>query len=149
MEIRRFSTTDSNFDEQLKQLLAFETAQDDSVDEVVAKILKDVKLRGDAAVIEYTNRFDKTSATSLAELEVSQDELQAALTTLPVDQREALQSAADRVRIYHEKQLMASWSYTEADGTLLGQQVPALSCRCYKSSLHGQQRVERTIENLH
>jgi len=126
MEIRRFSTTDSNFDEQLKQLLAFETAQDDSVDEVVAKILKDVKLRGDAAVIEYTNRFDKTSATSLAELEVSQDELQAALTTLPVDQREALQSAADRVRIYHEKQLMASWSYTEADGTLLGQQVTAL-----------------------
>ena len=126
MEIRRFSTTDSNFDEQLKQLLAFETAQDDSVDEVVAKILKDVKHRGDAAVIEYTNRFDKTSATSLAELEVSQDELQAALTTLPVDQREALQSAADRVRIYHEKQLMASWSYTEADGTLLGQQVTAL-----------------------
>ncbi len=126
MEIRRFSTTDSNFDEQLKQLLAFETAQDDSVDEVVAKILKDVKLRGDAAVIEYTNRFDKTSATSLVELEVSQDELQAALTALPVDQRKALQSAADRVRIYHEKQLMASWSYTEADGTLLGQQVTAL-----------------------
>ena len=126
MEIRRFSTTDSNFDEQLKQLLAFETAQDDSVDEVVAKILKDVKHRGDAAVIEYTNRFDKTSATSLAELEVSQDELQAALTALPVDQRKALQSAADRVRIYHEKQLMASWSYTEADGTLLGQQVTAL-----------------------
>jgi len=126
MEIRRFSTTDSNFDEQLKQLLAFETAQDDSVDEVVAKILKDVKHRGDAAVIEYTNRFDKTSATNLAELEVSQAELQAALTSLPSDQREALQSAADRVRIYHEKQLMASWSYTEADGTLLGQQVTAL-----------------------
>ena len=126
MDIRRFSTTDSNFDEQLKQLLAFETAQDDSVDEVVAKILKDVKHRGDAAVIEYTNRFDKTSATNLAELEVSQTELQAALTALPVDQREALQSAADRVRIYHEKQLMASWSYTEADGTLLGQQVTAL-----------------------
>ena len=126
MEIRRFSTTDSNFDEQLKQLLAFETAQDDSVDEVVAKILKDVKHRGDVAVIEYTNRFDKTSATSLAELEVSQAELQAALTGLPVDQREALQSAADRVRMYHEKQLMASWSYTEADGTLLGQQVTAL-----------------------
>lgn len=126
MDIRRFSTTDSNFDEQLKQLLAFETAQDDSVDEVVAKILKDVKHRGDAAVIEYTNRFDKTNATNLAKLEVSQTELQSALTSLPSDQREALQSAADRVRIYHEKQLMASWSYTEADGTLLGQQVTAL-----------------------
>ena len=126
MEIRRFSTTDSNFDELLKQLLAFETAQDDSVDEVVAKILKDVKHRGDAAVLEYTNRFDKTSASSLVELEVSQAELLAALTTLPSDQREALQSAADRVRMYHEKQLMASWSYIEADGTLLGQQVTAL-----------------------
>ena len=126
MEIRRFSTADSNFDELLKQLLAFETAQDDSVDEVVAKILKDVKHRGDAAVLEYTNRFDKTSASSLEELEVSQAELLAALTTLPSDQREALQSAADRVRMYHEKQLMASWSYTEADGTLLGQQVTAL-----------------------
>jgi histidinol dehydrogenase len=76
--------------------------------------------------LEYTNRFDKTSATSLVELEVSQTELQAALTALPIEQREALQSAAERVRIYHEKQLMASWSYTEADGTLLGQQVTAL-----------------------
>ena len=126
MKIKRFSTSDSNFDDQLKQLLAFETAQDDSVDEVVAKILKDVKNRGDAAVLEYTNRFDNTSATSLVELEVGQAELQGALATLPFDQREALQSAADRVRIYHEKQLMASWSYTEADGTLLGQQVTPL-----------------------
>jgi len=126
MKIRRFSTTDSNFDDQLKQLLAFETAQDDSVDEVVAKILKDVKHRGDAAVLEYTNRFDKTSARTLVELEVSQSELRAALAGLPSDQREALQAAADRVRIYHEKQLMASWNYTEADGTLLGQQVTAL-----------------------
>ena len=126
IDIRRFSTTDSDFDAKLKALLAFETAQDDSVDEVVANILKDVKKRGDAAVLEYTNRFDKTSATNLAELEISQAELIAALNGLPVDQREALQVAADRVRIYHEKQLMSSWSYTEADGTLLGQQVTSL-----------------------
>ncbi len=126
IDIRRFSTTDTDFDAKLKALLAFETAQDDSVDEVVANILKDVKKRGDAAVLEYTNRFDKTSATNLAELEISQDELIAALNGLPVDQREALQVAADRVRIYHEKQLMSSWSYTEADGTLLGQQVTSL-----------------------
>lgn len=126
MDIRRFSTTDLDFDDKLKQLLAFETAQDDSVDEVVANILKDVKKRGDAAVLEYTNRFDHTGAGNLAELEIGRAELLAALNGLPDDQRAALQAAADRVRIYHEKQLMASWSYTEADGTLLGQQVTAL-----------------------
>ena len=126
MNIRKLSTRDANFDAALKALLAFETAQDDSIDLVVANILKDVKTRGDAAVLEYTNRFDKTSASHLAELEISQSELQAALNSLPADQREALQVAADRVRIYHEKQLMTSWSYTEADGTLLGQQVTSL-----------------------
>lgn len=126
MDIRRFSTTDSDFDDNLKQLLAFETAQDDSVDDVVANILKDVKKRGDTAVLEYTNRFDHTSADNLADLEIGQAELLAALNGLPSDQRAALQAAADRVRMYHEKQLMASWSYTEADGTLLGQQVTTL-----------------------
>ncbi len=126
MKIRRFSTTDSDFDSKLKALLAFETAQDDSVDEVVASILKDVKKRGDAAVLEYTNRFDKTDSTTLAELEISKAELTAALNSLPNHQRDALQAAADRVRSYHEKQSMASWNYTEADGTLLGQQVTSL-----------------------
>lgn len=126
INVRRFSTTDTDFDDKLKKLLAFETAQDDSVDEVVANILKDVKKRGDAAVLEYTNRFDKTSATDLSTLEITQAELIAALNNLPNNQREALQAAADRVRSYHEKQLMTSWSYTEADGTLLGQQVTAL-----------------------
>ncbi|PKO53095.1 MAG: histidinol dehydrogenase [Betaproteobacteria bacterium HGW-Betaproteobacteria-20] len=126
MNIRRFSTVDEDFGDRLKSLLAFETAQDDSIDEVVAGILKDVKKRGDAAVLEYTNRFDKTSATHLAELEIGKDELEAAFIGLPADQREALQMAANRVRMYHEKQLMTSWSYTEADGTLLGQQVTSL-----------------------
>ena len=126
MKIRRLSTKDSAFDADLKALLAFETAQDDSIDIVVANILKDVKNRGDAAVLEYTNRFDKTSASHLSELEISQAELQAALNGLPAEQRQALQAAADRVRSYHEKQVMQSWSYTEADGTLLGQQVTAL-----------------------
>ncbi len=126
MQIRRLSTQDNTFDADLKALLAFETAQDDSVDMVVASILKDVKTRGDAAVLEYTNKFDKTNASSLAELEVSKTELQAALSGLPANQREALQAAADRVKSYHEKQVMQSWSYTEPDGTLLGQQVTAL-----------------------
>ena len=126
MKIRRLSTQDKSFNTDLKALLAFETAQDDAIDVVVAAILKDVKARGDAAVLEYTNRFDKTNASSLAELEVSQVELQAALKGLPTNQRVALQSAADRVRSYHEKQVMQSWSYTESDGTLLGQQVTPL-----------------------
>lgn len=126
MNIRRLSTADASFDQDLKALLAFETAQDDSIDSVVANILKDVKTRGDAAVLEYTNRFDKTHATSLAELELSKTELIAALESLPTAQRDALQAAADRVRSYHEKQVMQSWTYTEADGTLLGQKITAL-----------------------
>jgi histidinol dehydrogenase len=126
IKVRRFSSTDVDFDSKLKALLAFETAQDDSIDEVVAKILKDVKKRGDAAVLEYTNRFDKTNANSIASLEISQSELVAALNGLPPEQRDALKAAADRVRSYHEKQLMASWQYTEPDGTILGQQVTSL-----------------------
>jgi len=126
IKIRRFSSVETDFDSKLKALLAFETAQDDSIDEVVAGILKDVKKRGDAAVLEYTNRFDKTNAHSIAELEISQSELVGALNGLPLEQREALKAAADRVRSYHEKQLMASWQYTEADGTILGQQVTSL-----------------------
>ncbi|OYY50139.1 MAG: histidinol dehydrogenase [Methylophilaceae bacterium 17-44-8] len=126
MKIRRLSTLENTFDADLKALLAFETAQDDSVDVVVASILKDVKARGDAAVLEYTNRFDKTNVNSMAELELTKAELNAALESLPAVQRVALQAAADRVRSYHEKQVMQSWTYTEADGTVLGQQVTAL-----------------------
>jgi len=126
MNIKRLNTRDTGFEAELKALLAFETAQDDTIDQVVANILKDVKARGDAAVLEYTNRFDKTNATSLAALEIPQAELHAALNGLPAAQREALQAAAGRVRSYHEKQVMQSWQYTEADGTLLGQQVTAL-----------------------
>ena len=126
MKIRRLSTIDSTFDTDLKALLAFETAQDDSVDVVVAAILKDVKARGDAAVLEYTNRFDKTKVSTMAELEIGKAELSAALNSLPVNQREALQAASDRVKSYHEKQVMQSWTYTEADGTILGQQITAL-----------------------
>ena len=126
IKVRRFSSADSDFEIKLKTLLAFETAQDDGVDEVVANILKDVKKRGDAAVLDYTNRFDKTNASSLAQLEIPKSELIDALNGLPNHQRDALKAAAERVRSYHEKQLMASWQYTEADGTILGQQVTSL-----------------------
>ncbi len=126
MKIRRLSTQDASFNADLKALLAFETAQDDSVDTVVANILKDVKNRGDTAVLEYTNKFDKTNASNLKSLEIGQNELREALDGLPANSRQALQAAAERVRNYHEKQVMQSWSYQEPDGTLLGQQVTAL-----------------------
>jgi len=126
LKIRRYTTTDDTFDASLQQLLAFEGAQDDQVDTVVAGILKDVKQRGDAAVLEYTQRFDRLSAERMQDLELPQARLTEALDNLPAEQRDALKQAAERVRIYHEKQLMSSWSYTEADGTMLGQQVTAL-----------------------
>ncbi len=126
MNIRRLSTRDSIFEGDLKALLAFETAQDDSVDAVVAGILNGVKAEGDAAVLRYTNEFDKTNANSMVDLEIKKPELNAALDALPANQNTALRKAAERVRNYHEKQIMQSWSYTEADGTLLGQQVTAL-----------------------
>lgn len=126
VNIKRYSTAEPDFDANLKRLLAFEGAQDQAVDDVVAGILADVKARGDAAVLEYTRRFDRLEAESAQQLELPQARLQQALDGLPAEQRQALQQAADRVRAYHEKQLIKSWSYTEADGTLLGQQVTAL-----------------------
>ena len=126
LNIKRFSTSQSDFQTRLTDLLAFEGAQDESIDNVVAGILHDVKARGDAAVLEYTKRFDQLDAASATELELSQSRLRQALDNLPTAQREALQQAAERVRVYHEKQLMQSWNYTEADGTMLGQQVTAL-----------------------
>lgn len=126
MNIRRFSTSDADFRQNLEQLLAFETAQDDQIDKVVADILRDVKTRGDEAVLEYTRRFDRMNIDAMSGLELSKVELESALESLPKAQRDALETAALRVRAYHEKQLLSSWTYTEDDGTLLGQQVSAL-----------------------
>ncbi|WP_374759854.1 histidinol dehydrogenase [Iodobacter sp.] len=124
--LRRLDSRSADFQSQLSQLLAFETSQDPEVDTRVAAILSDVKTRGDAAVLEYTQRFDAVPAQSMEELELTQAELQAAFERLPDVQRDALVAAAERVRKYHEHQKMASWQYTEADGTVLGQQVTAL-----------------------
>ncbi|SFN47871.1 histidinol dehydrogenase [Formivibrio citricus] len=124
--LRRLDSSLPEFRQQLEALLAFETSQDPQVEERVATILADVKTRGDAAVLEYTNRFDSMNAQVMSELELTQSELKAAFDRLPVAQREALQAAAERVRRYHEHQKMASWQYTEDDGTVLGQQVTAL-----------------------
>jgi histidinol dehydrogenase len=124
--IKRLTSADKNFKAQLANLTAFEGAQDEAIDSTVAAICNDVKLRGDAAVIEYTQRFDGLKASSMADLQLSSSDLQNALTSIPSAQREALETAAARIRAYHEKQKSNSWQFTEADGTVLGQQVTAL-----------------------
>ena len=124
--IRRLSSTDKDFKTQLAQLTAFEGAQDETIDSTVAAICQDVRHRGDAAVIDYTARFDGLKAASMADLELSQNELKAALAAISSAQRDALEQAAERIRIYHEKQKVSSWQFTESDGTVLGQQVTAL-----------------------
>ena len=124
--MRRLSTANAGFDAVLTSLLAFESAQDPQVDATVAAILADVKTRGDAAVLEYTQRFDRLSAQSLAELEIPKAELHAALKSLPAAQREALAAAAARVQEFHEKQLIKTNTYVDSDGNELGQQVTPL-----------------------
>lgn len=124
--IKRLATVDADFKVKMDALLAFEGAQDDDIERAVIGILADVKVRGDAAVIEYTNRFDRLSAAGMADLELSSEDLLAALAGLPGEQREALEAAAQRIRVYHERQTLKSWRYTEADGTQLGQMITPL-----------------------
>lgn len=124
--IKRLSTVDADFAARLKELLAFEAAADEGIERTVAGILADVKTRGDAAVVDYSNRFDRLTVATMADLELSRDELEKALAGLPADRRTALEVAAQRVRAYHEKQKLDGWSYTEADGTLLGQMITPL-----------------------
>ena len=125
-QIKRLSSCDTAFDSTLKQLLAFDNTQDDAIDATVANILKDVKKRGDDALLEYTRRFDNMTVTTVAEIELSQSYLQQCLQALPTVQRDALEQAADRVRIYHERQRAQSWQYNEPDGTMLGQKITPL-----------------------
>jgi len=124
--IHRLDSRDPDFGSALDALLAFEAEQDDSIERAVAGILRDVRRRGDDALLEYTARFDRVQARSVAELEIPRAESEAALASLPAAQRNALEAAADRVRAYHERQRAESWSYTDPDGTLLGQQITPL-----------------------
>ncbi|WP_370314907.1 histidinol dehydrogenase [Thalassolituus sp.] len=123
INIRRFRSDQADFAQQMDELLAWEAVSDAGVQTAVTNIVNDVRARGDEALIEYTNKFDRTSVASMAELELSQEQLQAALDGLSDAERTALVTAAERVRAYHEKQKQDSWSYTEADGTMLGQKV--------------------------
>jgi histidinol dehydrogenase len=124
--IARLSTLEAGFDAKLAKLLAFEDAQDERIESTVDAILKDVRSRGDEAVLEYTSKFDHVQASSVASLEIPRQDLDRALAGLPTARRGALEQAAARIRGYHERQVLTSWQYTEADGTTLGQKVTPL-----------------------
>jgi histidinol dehydrogenase len=126
MNIRQLSSRATGFNEELSKLLAFEETADEKLEATVAGILSDVRKRGDAAVLEYTRKFDRLSLANAAAMELSRAELRAAFDGLPAEQRSALEQAAQRVTDYHKKQVQTSWSYTDTDGTLLGQQVTPL-----------------------
>ena len=124
--ITRLNTLADDFQARLRKLLAFDAAEDESIERASAEILREVRTRGDAALLDYTRRFDKVQADSVAALEIPREQWQQALDELPAAQRETLQAAAARVRSYHERQLGHTWTYTDEDGTLLGQKVTPL-----------------------
>jgi histidinol dehydrogenase len=129
VNLRQLQTSAPGFDAEFQRVLHWSAEEDHAIEERVKAILADVKVRGDAAVLEYTARFDALEAASVAALELSRDELKAAFEAITPAQRSALEAAAARVRAYHERQLEASgrsWSYRDADGTLLGQKVTPL-----------------------
>lgn len=126
IDIKQLDATQADFWSQLDILLDWEGVSDEAVTNIVKEILTAVKTRGDEAVLEYSRRFDRVKAEKMADLEISLDRAKAALENIPQAQREALEAAAERVRIYHEHQKQDSWNYTEADGTILGQQVTPL-----------------------
>ncbi|EHY76701.1 MULTISPECIES: histidinol dehydrogenase [Stutzerimonas stutzeri subgroup] len=124
--IRRLNAADADFARHLDHLLSWESVSDDGVNERVLEIIKAVRERGDAALVELTQRFDGLQVASMADLILPRARLEQALERITPEQREALEVAAERVRSYHERQKQDSWTYTEADGTVLGQKVTPL-----------------------
>lgn len=125
-DIARLSTADADFDTRLTALLAWEGVSNAEIQSRVDDIIAAVRSRGDEALIEYSNRFDRLAVTSMDELTLGPARLEQAYQGLADDQREALAIAAERIRRYHERQKPESWQYSEADGTVLGQQVTPL-----------------------
>lgn len=126
INITKLDNSSADFDQQLHHLVTWDEADDRDINHRVLDIITDVRQNGDQAVINYTNRFDQTAFSHADELELSQATLKAAWEQLPADQAQALKTAAERIRAYAEQQKMASWQYTEADGTVLGQKVTPL-----------------------
>ena len=124
--IARMSTAEPDFESRFERLIAFESAQDPQVDAAVAEIIAAVRRDGDRALLDYTRRFDRLQAASVAELEIPRAAMAAALERIAPERRQALEAAAGRIRGYHERQRLESWSYTEADGTELGQRITPL-----------------------
>ena len=124
--IKRLDAAAADFRRKLDEALAWDAIANTSVQDTVAAILADVKSRGDAALVAWTNKLDRLEATSMADLEIGRDELQQSLAQIPADQVAALEKAADRIRTYHEKQKQDSWQYTDADGSVYGQKVTPL-----------------------
>lgn len=126
MDIQRINFNDYDFWQTLEAALAWDESSDKQVNKTVEDIIETVRKRGDAAIVEYTNKFDGMTVSDFQELEISKERLQAALNNIPAEQRQSLEHASQRVRDYHQHQKQENWSYTEADGTLLGQQVTPL-----------------------
>jgi histidinol dehydrogenase len=124
--IRKMMSGDVNFDADLATLLDRRMIEDENLNKVVSDILADVRRRGDEAVLDYTRRFDKRDVSRMSQLEVSKEQMQAALDSLTVVQRDALLKAAERIRLYHQRQLQPSWQYEEEDGSVYGQLVTPL-----------------------
>jgi len=126
LKIARLDVNQADFNHHLDGLLAWEGVSDKAVNERVEEIIAAVRERGDAALVEYTGRFDGLEVAGMADLTLGRARLELALQRITPEQRQALEVAAERVRVYHEHQRQASWRYTEADGTVLGQQVTPL-----------------------
>ncbi|SCX08550.1 histidinol dehydrogenase [Nitrosomonas eutropha] len=126
IQIRRLSSSDIDFQEELRSLLSFEISLDDEIDRTVIHILNQIRKYGDEALLELTRRFDNLDITRIDQVELPRNQWQSALEALSRDQREALEQAASHIHLYHEKQLAQSWDYVEPDGTRLGQKITAL-----------------------
>ncbi|HSX87836.1 MAG TPA: histidinol dehydrogenase [Pseudomonas sp.] len=124
--IRRLNAADQDFARHLDHLLSWESVSDDAVNQRVLDIIKAVRERGDAALVEFTQKFDGREVAGMADLILPRERLELALSRITAEQRQALEVAAERVRSYHEKQKQDSWTYAEADGTVLGQKVTPL-----------------------
>jgi len=126
MKIRRLNTQDNNFGTTLKELLAWESVSNEDVNAIVLEILDAVRTRGDSALVEYTNKLDRMSVESVAELEIPKSEWQKSLELISAEQRRALETSVERIHSYHQHQKQEDWSYTEDDGTVLGQKITPL-----------------------
>ena len=115
-----------NFKSQLDTLLDWDSVSNQQVQNTVKQVLQEVKTQGDRAILHYSNKFDGNNVTDIAQLIIAPDRLQQALESINKEQKQALQTACERVRLYHEKQIQKSWDYTEADGTILGQKITPL-----------------------